>query len=67
MPRYTATELNAMPTLCASQADDLKVDTGNKRVWLARVGVEDGAQYDDMVSVETLRDGRWVETDCYPG
>ena len=29
MPRYTATELDAMPTLCTAQADDLKVDTGD--------------------------------------
>jgi hypothetical protein len=60
--RYTLAELQALPTLSTGQADDLKVDTGTERVWLARVGVVDGMPYDNMVSVQRNEGGRWVLT-----
>jgi CDGSH-type Zn-finger protein len=66
--RYSAEELEAMPTLAQGQADDLKVDTGTKRVWLCRCGRADGMPYDNQVTVEKLTDdGRWVSVYKYKG
>lgn len=64
---YTADELNDMPTLAVGQTDDLKVDTGEERVWLARTGVDDGEPYNNRVSHETLVDGRWEDDGSYQG
>lgn len=63
--RYTLEELESLPTLSVGQADDLKVDTGNTRVWLSRCSVEDGEPYDNKVTVERLAEGRWVEVETY--
>lgn len=65
--RYTAAELRRRRTLSVAQADDLKIDTGKMRVWLARTGVEDGEPYDDKVTIEKLRHGRWEVVEEYPG
>lgn len=65
MKRYRLEELESRPTLSVGQADDLKVDNGHCRVWLSRVGIEDGQPYDNMVTVEEIRDGQWIETDRY--
>lgn len=64
---YTAEELEAMPTLSVGQADDLKIDTGDTRVWLSRCDVASGEPYPNKVSVEHLVDGRWVVVYEYPG
>lgn len=63
--RYSLSELESLPTLSTGQADDLKVDTGKARVWLSRCGVEDGEPYANKVTVEKLRDGRWVTVEEY--
>lgn len=63
---YTLTELEAMTTISVSQADDLKVETKDTRVWLSRCGIEDGEPFDNKVTVEKLIDGQWVETEIYP-
>lgn len=63
--RYTLKELESMPTLSVGQADDLKVDTGDNRVWLARTTVADGEPYNNKVTVEQYINGRWVEVDQY--
>lgn len=65
MRRYTLDELEALPTLSASQADDLKIDTGSTRVWLARVTKDDGADCDNEVTVEQRQNGRWVTVETY--
>ena len=65
--RYTVAALEAMPTLSVSQAYDLKIDDGRTRVWLARCGIDDGAAYDNGVTVEKLRAGRWVTVEQYEG
>lgn len=66
MTRYSLSELEALPTLSVGQADDLKVDTGRTRVWLSRCTVEDGEPYDNKVTIEALRAGRWIEIETYP-
>lgn len=45
-------DLVALPTLTQGQADDLKIDTGTERVWLSRMTVEDGMEFDNEVTVE---------------
>ena len=65
--RYTARDLVDLPTLSVGQADNLKVDDGTERVWLSRCGKADGMPYDNQITVERLRDGRWVTVSTYPG
>ena len=62
-----AEELRELPTLATGQTCNLKIDTGDVRVWLCRCGIADGMPYDDAVTVEELIGGRWVEVDQYPG
>jgi hypothetical protein len=64
MKRYTTEELESKPTLFTGHTDNLKVDDGERRVWLSRMTVVDGAEYDNQVTVEELRDGQWVEGNC---
>jgi hypothetical protein len=65
--RYTAEELADRPTLAQGQADDLKLDDGETRVWLCRCGIEDGMPYNNAITVERLEDGRWIQVEQYPG
>ena len=37
MDDYFFAELNRLPTLSTGQTDDLKLDTGDVRVWLSRL------------------------------
>lgn len=65
--RYTAKYLKGLPTICTGQAENLKVETAAKRVWLSRCTVDDGEPYNDRVRVERLRGGRWETDEEYPG
>lgn len=62
---WTLDELEALPTLCVGQADDLKYDDGIYRVWLCRCGVDDGMPFDHQVTVEKQNGGRWTTFDTY--
>ena len=62
---YTLKELEILPTLAVGQADDLKIETENKRVWLSRMTVEDGMPYNNMVSIEKLQNGCWSTMEEY--
>lgn len=53
--RYTLAQLQRTPTIRQGQTDDLKVEAGALRVWLSRMRVEDGAPYNNEVTVERLR------------
>lgn len=64
---YTAEELEAMPTISQGWTDDLKIDTGNMRVWLSRLGVEDGEDFPNAVTVERFDGDRWDTTEHYAG
>lgn len=55
----TLDELQSLPTLCVGQADDLKWEDGQTRVWLSRCGVEDGEPFDNAVTVEILTEDGW--------
>lgn len=65
--QYSADDLEAMPTLATGQTDDLKIDTGTERVWLARTGIADGEPYNNRVTIEALVNGRWVHQRSYRG
>jgi len=67
MYKFTAEELEKMDTICESQADDLKFEAPNVRVWLSRCTIEDGEPFNNKVTVEKLVDGCWTEYDVYPG
>lgn len=62
---YKLKELETLPTLCTAQADDLKVETDTKRIWLSRCGVADGMPYDNQVSVEVYKGNRWEVVETY--
>lgn len=64
--RYTLAELQALPTLSTGHTDNLKIQTADRKVWLARIGVEDGMAYDHAVTVERLIAGVWTTTETYP-
>jgi hypothetical protein len=53
MRRFNVDDLEQRPTLAQGQCCDLKVDTGDFRVWLCRVNKGE-------ISYETLDAGRWV-------
>jgi hypothetical protein len=55
---YAPGFLATLPTLAASQADDLKLETGGRlRYWLARCGEADGETW--QVHVERMKAGCW--------
>lgn len=62
---YPLSVLQAAETLIVGQADDLKFDLGDVRVWLSRCTVEDGEPYDNKVTIEVIRAGRWVTWKTY--
>jgi len=49
---FTLAELEAMPVMKEGHTDNLVLDTGKTRVWLSRLSKEDGAPYDNQVTVE---------------
>ena len=61
----SARELRAMPTLATGQADDLKIETADHRLWLSRCTVEDGAPCNNKVTVERRAGNAWIEADVF--
>lgn len=64
-PRFSIAEFQSMPVLSQGQFDNLMWESNGWRVWLSRMGVEDGARWDDGVMVERLVDGRWENYEEY--
>ncbi len=58
-PWQLAEALKDLPTLAQGQCADLKVDDGERRVWVSRMTPEDGET--QPVQVERLIDGCWVD------
>lgn len=52
-------ELNKMPTISSGQADDLKYETKDLRIWLSRLTIADGMEYNNQVSIDMNRNGTW--------
>lgn len=67
MKKYSLKELNSMETISQSQFDNLKFKTDDTKVWLSRMTVEDGMEYDNQVTVEKYnkKDGRWETVELY--
>jgi hypothetical protein len=65
MRRYSLAELESLPTLCVGQADDLKIDTPIRQVWLSRCGIADGEPCENKVTVMVRRNDRWEEKEWY--
>lgn len=42
-------------------------DDGGVRFWLHRTGIADGEAFENTISIEVLRDGRWEPEDTYDG
>lgn len=67
MKRYTLAELQALPTIKQGHTANLKVETQDTRVWLSRLGVEDGEPYENHVSVEKFdQKNGWRTVQDYP-
>lgn len=64
---YTATELEALPTINSGHFDNLKIETSTERVLLSRLTVADGMPYDNQVTHERLIDGVWTTIKEYQG
>jgi hypothetical protein len=64
--RYSLGYLLSLPTLESGHFDNLKIDTGVERVWLSRMTKEDGAAYDNGVTVERMNNGVWEAVEEYP-
>ena len=62
---YTLKELESLSTLSVGQAEDLKIETVNRRVWLSRCKKEDGEPYNNKVTEEQYLNGRWVTARAY--
>lgn len=67
MKKYTAKQLNKLPTLCISQSYDLKIEKPNTRVWLSRCKIEDGEPFNNKISIEKFVDNKWQITEEYQG
>lgn len=72
--KYGLDELSSMKSIRQSHFDNLKVgplraSNGSLyRVWLSRMKVADGAEYDNQVTVEVYSDdGVWDIFQQYPG
>ena len=47
--------IQAMPTLHQGQYDDLKFENKTTRIWLSRMTVDDGMEYNNQVTEEALQ------------
>ncbi|HEX9804270.1 MAG TPA: hypothetical protein VGA67_01170 [Candidatus Dojkabacteria bacterium] len=65
--KYSAEYLESLPTISTGHFDNLKIDTGVKRVWLSRMTIEDGMPYNNGIIVERLIDGIWKTIAEYQG
>lgn len=63
--KYTLKELESLPTLSVGQTDDLKIENNDTRIWLSRMTIEDGMEYNNQVTIEKLIDGCWLSTRQY--
>ena len=65
--KYTANELEKLPTISQGQFDNLKIETEDTRVWLSRMTIDDGMPYNNAITIEKLEEGRWIIIEEYAG
>lgn len=63
----SARDLEEMETIEEGYTCDLKVDTGDARLWLARTSIEDGEPFRNTIYVELYESGGWSDAGCYDG
>lgn len=66
--RFTLEELKAMATIRSTHDADLKIEDKEQgfRVWLSRLSVRDGAEYDNKVEIEVQSEyGDWISIQEY--
>ena len=67
---FTLAQLETIPVISEGHMDNLLIDTGKTRVWLARMTKEDGAKYDNAVTVEVRqppgKSPEWKQLMIYP-
>lgn len=65
--RWRIEQLHLMPTISSGHFANLKYEDDRVRVWLSRMTKEDGAPYNNQVSIE-IRDpkGDWHQIEEYP-
>lgn len=75
---FTTGEIENLPTISSSQFEDLKIECVESfrkngveydglRVWLSRMRVEDGEPFNEMITIEYLKDGHWTIHERHPG
>ncbi len=57
--RMDARDLRALPTIVQGHTANLKIDTGEIRVWLSRCCIGDGER--QPIQAEQRINGRWVD------
>ena len=67
----TWAELHNLPSLCSSQCLDLRIDTGDFRIWTSRMSLADGEPYARTVYAEfyepDARNFGWHDLGHYDG
>lgn len=58
-------DLEDMEVIEEGYTADLLINDGRFKVWLERVGVDDGMPYDNAVTIETVIEGKWIEVLMY--
>lgn len=56
---YTLEEIKSLPTIHSGTHGNLKIEEENRRVWVSRMTVEDGAKHNNQVIVEYLVNNTW--------
>jgi len=57
---FTLKELEKMETISQGHMDNLKYQDTNIKIWLSRMTIEDGAEYNNQVTVENYINNEWV-------
>ncbi|HUU88870.1 MAG TPA: DUF4240 domain-containing protein [Candidatus Glassbacteria bacterium] len=63
---FNLENLEDMDTVHSGQFDNLKYYNDKVKVWLSRMTVEDGAKFNNMVTIEVLENGNWKEAVSFP-
>jgi len=53
--------LSQLPTISQGQAEDLKIETQEFRVWLSRLTKEDGMSEDNEILIERFDGSQWLD------
>ena len=60
-------ELMAIEKVLGGQMADLRIDTGDFRIWTSRMDLDDGEPFEKTVYVEVNDDGWWKDLGHYDG